>query len=405
MISLHFDIRDLFRVVRLGWSGKKIWAGLCGLLAAYVVYTVLVSAGYMMAGMSRSELWHTFGLFPGASPRSVGGVAAVLHLIAMVVAGAILFVSTSVMCKVTYQQLRGDDFYTSGEAFSFIKQHWGGVIFGPVACIALLAVFVVTGIVIGWLGGVIPVVGELAFAIGFIPIFFCALVAVFMVFAILASLILSPAIVGTVGEDALEVVIQSFSVCWSQPWRTALYLVWMVVSVWIGTVILSAFMTLALGLIGWAAGMFMGDKLWGMLQVAQGYLPPVDFSSAVLNAHPEMATIWSDLPESSPSGSVVWAGRILGLMLIVLTGILLAYAQAAFASGTSLIYVILRKRKDDENMLEWEDPDFSDFDFDDEDDASSADAGDGDSGASEDGATAGSEEAQDGGDDAPKSGA
>jgi hypothetical protein len=39
-----------------------------------------------------------------------------------------------------------------------------------------------------------------------------------------------------------------------------------------------------------------------------------------------------------------------------------------------LIYVILRKKKDDENMLEWEDPDFTDFDFDGEDEATSEDS-------------------------------
>ena len=76
-----------------------------------------------------------------------------------------------------------------------------------------------------------------------------------------------------------------------------------------------------------------------------------------------MKTVWSDLPDASATGSVIWAGRILGLMLILLSGVLFAYAQAAIASGTSLIYVILRKKKDDENMLEWEDPDFDDFDF------------------------------------------
>ena len=374
MASLYFDIRDLFSAVRMGWSGKKIWAGLCGLFIAYFVYSALVVVGYVMSGMTGSELLHTYGLFPGAAPDKVGGLPAILHLVAMVIAAVVLFLTTSMMCKVTYQQLRGDDFYTLGEAFGFIRKHWGGVVFGPIACFALLVLFLVAGMIIGWLAGVIPAVGEIAFAIGFIPIFFAALVAVFIVFAIIASILLAPAIVGTVGEDALEVVIQSFSVCWSQPWRSALYLVWLGISVYVGTVILSGLMTLALGLIGWAFGMFMDEKLVGMLQIAQGYLPPVDFSTPILHAYPEMKTIWSDLAETQPNASVIWSGRVLGIMLIMLTGVLLSYVQAAFASGTTLIYVILRKKKDDENMLEWEDPDFTDFDFDGEDEATSEDS-------------------------------
>ncbi|MBE82817.1 MAG: hypothetical protein CME21_09670 [Gemmatimonadetes bacterium] len=374
MASLYFDIRDLFSAVRMGWSGKKIWAGLCGLFIAYFVYSALVVVGYVMSGMTGSELLHTYGLFPGAAPDKVGGLPAILHLVAMVIAAVVLFLTTSMMCKVTYQQLRGDDFYNLGEAFGFIRKHWGGVVFGPIACFALLVLFLVAGMIIGWLAGVIPAVGEIAFAIGFIPIFFAALVAVFIVFAIIASILLAPAIVGTVGEDALEVVIQSFSVCWSQPWRSALYLVWLGISVYVGTVILSGLMTLALGLIGWACGMFMDEKLVGMLQIAQGYLPPVDFSTPILHAYPEMKTIWSDLAETQPNASVIWSGRVLGIMLIMLTGVLLSYVQAAFASGTTLIYVILRKKKDDENMLEWEDPDFTDFDFDGEDEATSEDS-------------------------------
>ena len=358
----------------MGWSGKKIWAGLCGLFIAYFVYSALVVVGYVMSGMTGSELLHTYGLFPGAAPDKVGGLPAILHLVAMVIAAVVLFLTTSMMCKVTYQQLRGDDFYTLGEAFGFIRKHWGGVVFGPIACFALLVLFLVAGMIIGWLAGVIPAVGEIAFAIGFIPIFFAALVAVFIVFAIIASILLAPAIVGTVGEDALEVVIQSFSVCWSQPWRSALYLVWLGISVYVGTVILSGLMTLALGLIGWACGMFMDEKLVGMLQIAQGYLPPVDFSTPILHAYPEMKTIWSDLAETQPNASVIWSGRVLGIMLIMLTGVLLSYVQAVFASGTTLIYVILRKKKDDENMLEWEDPDFTDFDFDGEDEATSEDS-------------------------------
>ena len=90
MVSLHFDIRDLFRLIRLGWSGKKIWAGLGGLFVAYVLYSVLVTVGYVVSGMSGGEVWATYGLFPGASPAKVGGFAAVLHLLAMILSGIVI---------------------------------------------------------------------------------------------------------------------------------------------------------------------------------------------------------------------------------------------------------------------------------------------------------------------------
>lgn len=54
------------------------------------------------------------------------------------------------------------------------------------------------------------------------------------------------------------------------------------------------------------------------------------------------------------------AGGILAVMLILLTVIFSSYVLSAYASGLSLIYVILRKRKDDENLLEWEDDEAED---------------------------------------------
>jgi|SaaInl7_200m_RNA_FD_contig_31_1681396_length_1960_multi_16_in_0_out_0_2 hypothetical protein len=347
MIKLHFDIRDIFRVIRLGWSGKKIWIGLCGMIVAWAGYSILVIISHLAAGATLSDVWQRYGLFPGATPASQALLPAIIGVVGMLFALAVFFLSTCMMCKVTFQQLKGDDFYSSGDALKFIKENWRGVLFGPVATVALFAFFVVVGIVIGLLGRYIPYVGEFALALGFIPIFFCALVAVFIAIAIVVSVSMSPAIVGSVGEDSLEVVIQSFSLTWSQPWRLVLYCLWMKVSVGIGAALLAFFMTSTLGLLTWACGLFMGGKLANMLDVAQRYVP-VDLT--------QCDGVSSCLPAATAaSGSETWSGYILAAMLLLLLGVFFSYIQAAYASGTSLIYVILRKKKDDENLLEWED--------------------------------------------------
>ena len=379
MIKLHFDIRDLFRVVRLGCSGKKIWTGLCGLLLAYIGYSLLVTIGFVATGTTASEVWHRYGLFPGASPGSLPMTGTILHLLGMAFAAAVFYLTSCMMCKITYQQLRGDDFYSSGDAWKFVKEHWGGAIFGPVAVLVLFAIFVATGLIIGWLAGVIPYVGEVGFALAFIPLFFASLVAVFIAAALVASLLFTPAIVGTVGEDTLEVLIQSFSLCWSQPWRLLVYTTWMVTSVWLGAVLLSGMMACALCLITWACGLGMGGKLTSMIVIAQSYMPPIDFTTLIQHVADDMDSPWPS-GSGSQTGSLLWSGRILAGMLVLLSGVFLAYVQAAYSSGASLIYVILRKKKDDENMLEWEDPEMDDLDFsnfdDKDDDAASDDASD-----------------------------
>ena len=210
MATLHFDIRDMFRVIRLGWSGKKIWVGVCGAIVAWAGYSILTTIAHLSSGLTLSDVWHRYGLFPGAS---LDGplVPMLLNLAAMLFALAVVLLSTSMMCKITYQQLRGDEFYSSGDAWKFLKQNWSGVLFGPVAVLALLALFIVTGIVIGIAGRYIPWLGELIFAVAFIPIFFAALVSVFIAVAFIVALTMSPAVVGTVCVDSLEVFIQLFS--------------------------------------------------------------------------------------------------------------------------------------------------------------------------------------------------
>jgi hypothetical protein len=277
----------------------------------------------------------------------------------------------SMMCKITFQQLRGDGFYSSGDAWGFAKKHWTSVLFGPLGVLALFVFFVVSGIVIGLVGGLIPWAGELVFAVSFLPIFFASLLAVFMAIVFLFSISMSPAIVGTVGEDALEVVIQSFSLLWSQPWRLFLYSAWVKVAAWIGMLVLGAFSMMALWLVTWACGLFMGPKLANLFDVATRYMPFV----------PEQWNlVLGNLPgPEAISGSELWSGRILGVMLVLISGILLSYGFSAHASGWTLIYVILRRCKDDENMLEWDVDDWGHVDTVDEKPGDEGDPDEGDS--------------------------
>jgi hypothetical protein len=105
----------------------------------------------------------------------------------------------------------------------------------------------------------------------------------------------------------------------------------------------------ATGLTVWACGLFMDVKLANLFDLASRYLPfRLEIWDRMLAGLPAPGVL---------SGSEVWSGRILGVMLVVITAILISYAQAAYASGLSLIYVILRQKKDDENLLVWEELD------------------------------------------------
>ena len=173
-MNLHFDIRDIFRCVRLGWSGKKIWVGLLGLIAAWAGYSGLLLIAHVRAGSA--GLWQRYGLFPAATIGEFDLLGTGLHILGMVFALAVVFVTTSMMCKITFQQLRGDEFYSVGDACRFARLRWKTVLFGPVAVLALFALFVIGGIAIGWVAGWIPSVGEIVFCAVLYSHFFCGIV-------------------------------------------------------------------------------------------------------------------------------------------------------------------------------------------------------------------------------------
>ena len=121
MKPLYFDIRDLFQSIRLGWSGKKIWVGFRGLGVAYAGYTILVGLAHLLDGTTISQLWHRYGLFPGAVFGEFGVLGTCLHGLGMIFALGVCFISTSMICKITFQQIQGDDFFSSGDAWQFVE--------------------------------------------------------------------------------------------------------------------------------------------------------------------------------------------------------------------------------------------------------------------------------------------
>ena len=388
MAKLYFNVRDLFRAARLGWSGKKMWVGFCGITIAYLIHGILAYVSLLAAGAGTfGQLWDTHGLFPRAILRSGVSFGAlvdpfpwyswIIYGIGAIIALFVVLCTAEMISKIAYRQLKGDDFYSMGDALKSLRRNWKAVVLSPITLFAITAFLILFGIfVVGGLGGLIPAVGQLLYAVFMIPIFFAALLAVFMGIVLLVSLVLGPAIVGTTSEDTLETVIQLFSTVWSQPWRLVLYELWVQVTTWIATTALSLMTYLALLLLSWACGLFMGGKLIGMLSTALYYVPQRALSLTMFHFSPDriaakidqMPVLWrlgsyyypsllGPLPSlaGEPTGTILWSGWILAIMFLILVGFILSYALTTFASGQTLIYIALRNKKDDENLLEQKD--------------------------------------------------
>lgn len=358
MVKLYFDFRDIFRAARYGFSGKKIGLQFLGLLLGYLGYACLTYIAMMVSGIGFAANWATYRLFPTIVTGGLSWYGWIIFL-----AGVIFFIIMWMMystatAKVTYQQLKGDDFYTAREALGFVNKNWKAIIFSPIMVIAIIIFLAVCGIIVGLIGK-IPFVGELAVALFSIPIFGVALFLVFLMLVFFVGIIMGPAIVATAREDSFETMIQFFSSLWSQTWRFVIY------NSLLGGITLAAvyafgvFSYWALKMSYMICGWTMGPKLHNMAIAAIDWLPTKAgiwslWTKGWWTGKLSLISIYR-APQVQFQGAESVATVILGIFLVVILGLVLSYGLSTWTAGQTFIYLTLRKRKDDENLLDRED--------------------------------------------------
>ena len=356
MTQFYFDIRDVFRAPRLALSSKKILLQFMGLLIGYLGFLLFSYIAFLSAGSSFGDTWEYHGLFPISDfpftqwySWAIFGIGCLFALVCWLLASAMVG-------KITYEQLKGDDFYSSKEALKFLKKNWSSVIFTPFSLLVFIAFLIIVGIIIGLLGK-IPYVGEIGLGIFFlIPLFAAALFLAYVIFIFIFSLLLAPAIVATTKEDTFEVIVQTFSVIWNQAWRYFLYTGLLGVMAKVGIFIFGYFSFRATQLIYSSCGVLMKEKLSDIFEEALSYItiPPhlLNYFSNIFVG----INFRFHLPEIGPGVYLNWSGEIsaflIAISLIFIIFMVISYGLATLSVGQTLTYIILKKKKDDENLLE-----------------------------------------------------
>ena len=354
MNNFYFDVRDVFRAARIGLSSKKIWVLFLSLVLAHIIYFVLGYIALMASGFSLRTIWQSYGLFPLAVVDQFAWYSWIIYGLAVVFCLIVYLFASTVVGKITFQQLKGDEFCSAGDSLKFAKRHWKAIVVSPFSFILIIAFLIMCGLVLGLVAR-IPYVGELGFSVFFIPIVFVSIFIVLLAVVAVISFALGPAIVATTGEDTMETCIQNFSTLWSQPWRLVMYEAILKAITALGFYIFSLFTFIALVLIYWVCGVFMGPKMMHIASVAVKYFPTCPFFENFTQYYwyPKAAHWLPALPlpqKMGPTGEI--AAIISGLSLILIMWIVVSYAWSTLAVGQTIIYIILRRKKDDENLLE-----------------------------------------------------
>ncbi|MCX7021036.1 MAG: hypothetical protein NTW26_01950 [bacterium] len=391
--KLYFDFRDVVRAPRLGFSAKKIWVQFTGLVVGLVGYAVLAYASLLIAGASFAEIWLNYGALPVPMVFGPGSEVAdyfvgvpwyswLIWAMGVLWALVIALLAGTATAKLTYEQLRGNDFFSKKEAWRFARKNAAAVVLSPVGLAILAAGLVFGGLVIGWFASWGAVSAWIA------TFFFPAIIGVtiftlYLAVIIVVGVVIAPAVVATTKNDTFETIFELFSTVAAQPWRLFLYefLLFLVTLIAFG--IFLVFIAFALKMMKMVFGVWWGtDFTQYVLPQAQHYTHsflrvPVDVTQLYVTRFFEscqehgFAPWFLDIPglywvlepqtysfiPNQPGAGLHVASIILSVGIIGLIGILASYLLATCQAGQTLIYVALRKKKDDENILERRDYD------------------------------------------------
>ena len=370
MMSLHFDIRDIFRAVKIGFAAKKIWVHFSYLFYGLLIYDILTYLGAKISGYDIKAMWQAYHFFPcpysPAFPIKFNTIGEILFWVGIAVMVILWFLASAAVGKITIEQFRGNDFYSRKEAWDFIKKNWKAVILSPIALILLMVILFVGGMIVGaWQE--IPYVGEITTSLLSIPIFIVSLFFVLLVAVIFLSFIMTPAIVATTKNDTFETMFELFSSLTSQPWRIVIYniLLWIIAP--LGTAlffIASLFGLKVMFACYYYASLliYTPEKVNTLFAYALQYLPNLAFIKTFPPFCQKFYSYLVLVPAGIPNFKIVFyealnwnihlSGFILGLSFTLIYLFIASYLLTINSVGQVIIYTIVRKKKDDENLLE-----------------------------------------------------
>ncbi len=388
-MKLYFDVRDIFRAPRMALSGKKIFIFTAASFIGYVAYWLLAYFALGVSGTGFSIAWSTYGLYPfiGCSILTLFGK--ILYWIGTLILFYAISLACTAVARVTYKQFKGDEFYSAGDAFKFVKKLWHPIVFTWVSFVLIILVFLM-GAAVFALFGYIPYIGEFLFAIPYLMYFFGSLFVVYTAVVFLISFIYTPAIVAIYEEDTMGSVFQSYSLTWSQPWRILLYHGILIPIAMLGIYLFKYFWFASYKLVNAVFGMEWVQSLFGLNWFTSGKLADIanwawttvnPYSLCVKDAgcasshccNEWSCCTWFDMSvvkaDITLNGTEYIAGIILAFFLFLLVLSVISYGLSILSVGEALMFVIFKKKSDDDNLLERKDEE----DLEEEDDDEFAD--------------------------------
>ncbi len=354
--SFYFNFKDVFRAGRMGFKGKKIFTHLLGFLLGYVIYEILV---YLSLSGSNiiGDFWKNYGLFPvfivaWRSPIVLPTATIVLMAIGALIWFLIYLLFSTAVSKITIEELRGDDFYSLKSALKFAFSNSKTLYLTALSLIGIIIFCIFWPSLVGLLD-LIPKIEQFAehFATPLttfltIPVYFLSLLMMLTIFACLFGIFLIPSIIAVTEDDTFETIYQLYSVIWNQPWRLVIYikLLWFVAT--LGFIIFAYISIAGLYLAFLPSTLLAHQQTYYFADVIARSLRIIgagNFAHLIPGAN-----IATDI---SMPWTLDLATFFMFVSFIIIVGVIVSYPMSIFSCGNTIIYAILRKKIDNEDML------------------------------------------------------
>ena len=363
--KLNFNYKDLFLSPRLALSGKKISIFLTANLFGFIVYWIFTYLSIFFSGGDLKTLISQQGLYPSIKIDELTLLPSLLFLTGIAIWALSLFLASAAVNRVTLKQLKGNEFFSTQDAWKYVKKNWTSIIFPPFIILIILSLFIFFALIFGLLGS-IPFIGPFLVCLPYPIYFFGSIFTIYSIFVLSTSLNLSPSIASIYEEDAMGVVFQSYSVTWSQPWRIIAYNCILFPILYLSGKIFSWFFLSGIGFIKYIFGnqFAMGDNFHKISNDAISLVYPTEFLKLLYNFDLYIENLLSfkfSLPLLFPlsnisnnyliNSSFSFSGIILSAFYFLLGLSIFSYVLSTFSVGQAMIFIIFKMKSDDDNIL------------------------------------------------------
>ena len=258
-------------------------------------------------------------------------------IIFLLISLVVFSITGGAICRGAALQFSKNEKPGIGPCLKFALKRFLPLFFAPTAPVILVALL---GLVIIFMLGLttnIPWVGELILALFFIIILFAGLLMTFTVIEAGAGINLMFGAIAYDNSDTFDAISRSFNYVYLRPWRLAFYTLLAAVYGSICDLFVRFFVFVLLSISRWflQLGIF-----------AQSSKAPQFNKLAVIWPSPDFFNLLGNGLDFSRSPTESIAAFVIYLVILVISGLVLAFAVSFYFSAGSVIYCLLRNKVD-----------------------------------------------------------